>query len=688
MQDYIPREKDINQIIEPIIVKQFDNNSRFLHVQFTDVDLAEGENAFDLENCSVSLYIEPEGNTDPSAIAYIDGTVESAENGVMTFLIPGSVTQNVGRYKCEIHINEGDTTTYPAISSKPFFMTVEETIRDDQAIMASAQFSALDRWASDVQNIKSRMTVIETMAESGEIPTGVEAEVVAARTDWRGVAHTNLRESVLDTALSGLVYLGTFLNSSTWSEYKTVHDGEEKPSFDALPNNIFAVCNVTETTNPIQSSPVSGSMVGTILTFGRNDKDYRRDFDTQIFIPHALDKIFIRKYRSSAWGSWNAVGGTYLESQMSTLPQFRAGVNDEYVSYNYLVSNVTDDGTFFVSQTATVNGETVRRWTDLPTADQNFIIKNSRYSANSILQTAIPTDTLNPVYSRIIARPGITYTVKPWSTYSGIDTRKKILAVGDSICRGWRNGGKGFVGDLGLPYENEGVSGATLSTDRADVTNIPTQLANYKSNHPNYRPDIIIANGGHNDYDRNVLLGDIPTRPAASVSALNMSTVMGGLQKLFLTMIQEYPTAERFFVTTHKIKKNGVYLVTENNTAGNNTAGYNEADLHDAIVACCNVYNVKIIDVFNDSPINSFFPEYVSNINYTYNPTPTDSTGWAEAVANTTDYINADGVHPLSRGYLEGYKPLILAALKGNTSGGVSKPVGTMADFKSYVMGE
>lgn len=221
MQDYIPRSIDINDKIAEITVKQFDNNSRFLHVQFTDVDLAEDENAFDLENCSVSLYIEPEGNTDPSEIAYIDGTVESAENGVMTFLIPGSVTQNVGRYKCEIHINEGDTTTYPAISSKPFFMTVEETIRDDQAIMASARFSALDKWASDVKSLNARMDMIEAQADAGEIPAGTfESEVIGIRTGVDGTTYGSAGAAVreqIKNVWNNLDNLGVYDNGTTYS---------------------------------------------------------------------------------------------------------------------------------------------------------------------------------------------------------------------------------------------------------------------------------------------------------------------------------------------------------------------------------------------------------------------------------------------------------------------------------------
>lgn len=144
MQDFIPRKKDINGEIEPITVKQYDNNSRFLHVKILDDDV-DGK-LFDLTDCTASLYIQPKDNTDPSEVAYIAGeaSFDEENGGIATFLLPGSVTQNVGEYECEIHISEGDTENYPHISTKPFIMTVEKSIRNDSAIMASESFSALD----------------------------------------------------------------------------------------------------------------------------------------------------------------------------------------------------------------------------------------------------------------------------------------------------------------------------------------------------------------------------------------------------------------------------------------------------------------------------------------------------------------------------------------------------------------
>ena len=51
MQDYIPREVDINDTIEAITVKQFDNNSRQIHIKFRDVDLTDvDDNSLDLSN--------------------------------------------------------------------------------------------------------------------------------------------------------------------------------------------------------------------------------------------------------------------------------------------------------------------------------------------------------------------------------------------------------------------------------------------------------------------------------------------------------------------------------------------------------------------------------------------------------------------------------------------------------------
>ena len=158
MQDYIPRKIDINATIDPVTVKQFDHNSRFLHVRINDIDAGDG--LFDLTGCSATLYVQREGSDTP--VAYVPGEVSEDDDGggIVTFLLPGGVTQKIGRYECEIGIYQGDETDRPIISTKPFILTVEKSIKNADAIEATGEFSALDRWATDVQIIRNQMAAL------------------------------------------------------------------------------------------------------------------------------------------------------------------------------------------------------------------------------------------------------------------------------------------------------------------------------------------------------------------------------------------------------------------------------------------------------------------------------------------------------------------------------------------------
>lgn len=655
MQDYIPRGIDINGTIDTVEVRQYDNNSRFIRVKLRDDDLAEDNNTFDLSDCTTALYIRPESGGD---VSFISGTVESP-SGVVTFLIPGGVTQVVGNYLCQIRIYEGDETDRPVISSKPFKLTVDESIADDAAIEATPDYSALTATMTNYQAVKNQMAalVASPAGSGGDVGT----EVRDARIGWDGTEYDSLGDAVRGVGETGLVYLGTLLNSSTWSAYKS----GDTMSFDALPNNIFAVCNVTEAVNPIDNAPVSGPMSGLILTFGRGNKMSHKNFDTQIFIPQSRERLYVRKYDGSAWSSW----GTLTDY----LPQYRAGINNLYASYNYRLSNVKDDGTFHVSQQDTSGGSIVQRWSDLPDSESNFIVTNAGYSAGWILQTATATNTYTDIYRRIIPRAGVTGTPSNWVKLGYLDPRLKVLAIGDSICADTRNNKRGYVKPLGVQSRNAGESGASLAIieSRAGYWVIPERFIKFFNDHSKnvnesndgWEPDVILANGGRNDYNFDAPLGDIPTAPSLNddgtpdYSSLDLSTAMGGLQKLFLLMIEKYPKAQRYFVTTHKIyrtadnehepQKNG-YAPSRLNREGKEDR-YTATDLNDAIIACCKVYGVKVIDIFNESMLDSAFAPYRYNANATDN------------------YFDADGVHPLERGYLEGYVPLIREAIRTGT---------------------
>lgn len=78
-------------------------------------------------------------------------------------------------------------------------------------------------------------------------------------------------------------------------------------------------------------------------------------------------------------------------------------------------------------------------------------------------------------------------------------------------------------------------------------------------------------------------------------------------------------------------------------------SSYTYDTLREAIVKICNMYGFKIIDIYNDSPLNVIPPTQ----NYKNSGYP---------VANT-DFFDWRGIHPTALGYEIGYEPLVKQAL-------------------------
>lgn len=219
---------------------------------------------------------------------------------------------------------------------------------------------------------------------------------------------------------------------------------------------------------------------------------------------------------------------------------------------------------------------------------------------------------------------------------------RNIGGFGDSICEGWRNGGLGFAGLLGVAYANRGVSGATLGQTSGHAQ-IYSQI-----NAATLVYDTVIMDGGINDYYFNVPLGTVPSSPVTTdgeADALDKTTVCGGLGYAFYLLQKKMPLAARYFIITHKTNN---YPVTPNG------AGYTQKQLHDTLVQMCDLYNVKVIDVYKDSIINTAFPNQKSPTAYS-----------ADNTEITNQYlVDMDGIHPLALGYVEGYLPVIENCIK------------------------
>ena len=271
MQDYIPRGIDINGTIDTVEVRQYDNNSRFIRVKLRDDDLAEDNNTFDLSDCTTALYIRPESGGD---VSFISGTVESS-SGVVTFLIPGSVTQVVGNYLCQIRIYEGDETDRPVISTKPFRLTVDESIADDAAIEATPDYSALTAAMTNYQAMKNQMAalVASPAGSGGDVGT----EVRDARVGWDGASYANLGSAVREqlTSVNNLSLMGgnAYINEARFSSLF----GND---FNNVPNNRIYPVGINNG-DQIDHSP--GTVIkGTLITFGRNNS--RMYGDSQVIV--------------------------------------------------------------------------------------------------------------------------------------------------------------------------------------------------------------------------------------------------------------------------------------------------------------------------------------------------------------------------------------------------------------------
>ena len=179
----IIRRIDASEQIKPIIIKQHDNLSRKLKIQIFNNDLSTGaENVpLDLSNCAARLYMALESNKNISFL--IDGTVDDASNGTVSFIIPSGALSHAGNYKSEIEITDL-TSTHAIYSSQPFVIAAVEAVKNDAAIEATPEYSALENalYKVDVANAR-----LDTFISSTTPAT--DYELIDIRTGWDGTEY-------------------------------------------------------------------------------------------------------------------------------------------------------------------------------------------------------------------------------------------------------------------------------------------------------------------------------------------------------------------------------------------------------------------------------------------------------------------------------------------------------------------
>ena len=383
---------------------------------------------------------------------------------------------------------------------------------------------------------------------------------------------------------------------------------------------------------------------GCIITIGKGST--RGNGDLQIHFS-GTNTIRTRVYWANAWLDWNLNANSTYVTNRETHYMLGGDANINNTTAETICDNDFDNlpnnRIYGVGLTSAI--------AHAPALLGNIVTFGKSVSrTNSDTQVFISNSGV--MYSRIYW--GSAWTAWTSSASSAGIPAVRVLALGDSICNGVRNNHKGFIGDVGVPYDNIGVSGATLSTKVDNVKNIPQQLIDYT---PTNQPDVIISNGGVNDYYFAAPLGTVPEVPVTNdtaANALDRSTVIGGLQYLLYKMISLYPKAQRFFLLTHKTtaRASNTSSTIVDWTVTANAQGYTQRELFAAIKTTCDVYGVKVIDVFGESMINTTFDQYKSATPYS-----------EDSSVTYTEFVDSDGIHPLAYGYQRGYVPFVKQAL-------------------------
>lgn len=212
-------------------------------------------------------------------------------------------------------------------------------------------------------------------------------------------------------------------------------------------------------------------------------------------------------------------------------------------------------------------------------------------------------------------------------TYTGGDTvnpykGKTIVAFGDSIIAGWGwKEGTGIVQPLKEKYPdgtwiNNAESGANIAISNNPAhTPIISQIRSYTG-----QPDAIIFDGGVNDLNNNIAMGNILD---SYDSNYDTTTICGAMESALQYVMDTFPLAVKLYIIPHSFSKNN-YVDS----------------VHEKMIEICKKWNMPYLDMRKCAQIAMTSK---NKSKYTRN-------------ANTGV---GDGVHPTETWYRKFYAPLV-----------------------------
>lgn len=229
--------------------------------------------------------------------------------------------------------------------------------------------------------------------------------------------------------------------------------------------------------------------------------------------------------------------------------------------------------------------------------------------------TEIPQEKVSSAVEEYMAKNPINI---PESPYKG----KTIVAFGDSIIAGWGwREGTGIVQPLKEKYPdgiwiNNAESGANIAISNSPAhTPIISQIRSYTG-----QPDAIIFDGGVNDLNNNIAMGNISD---SYDSNYDTTTICGAMESALQYVMDTFPLAVKLYIIPHSFSKNN-YVDS----------------VHEKMIEICKKWNMPYLDMRKCAQIAMTSK---NKSKYTRN-------------ANTGV---GDGVHPTETWYRKFYAPLV-----------------------------
>lgn len=229
--------------------------------------------------------------------------------------------------------------------------------------------------------------------------------------------------------------------------------------------------------------------------------------------------------------------------------------------------------------------------------------------------TEIPQEKVSSAVEEYMAKNPINI---PESPYKG----KTIVAFGDSIIAGWGwREGTGIVQPLKEKYPdgiwiNNAESGANIAISNSPAhTPIISQIRSYTG-----QPDAIIFDGGVNDLNNNIAMGNISD---SYDSNYDTTTICGAMESALQYVMDTFPLAVKLYIIPHSFSKNN-YVDS----------------VHEKMIEICKKWNMPYLDMRKCAQIARTSK---NKSKYTRN-------------ANTGV---GDGVHPTETWYRKFYAPLV-----------------------------